>query len=136
MISLSPEAVTIIMFGTLLVGIIIGVPLAIVIGAIALGMGYVVYGTGVGNILYPRVFDVTTKYVFLAVPLFVFMGGMLERSGITEKMFDALYLWLGGMRGGLALTTVLLGSLRRHNCRLNHHAGPGCPSRHDEARLR
>jgi TRAP-type mannitol/chloroaromatic compound transport system permease large subunit len=127
------------MFGTLLVGVILGVPLAIVIGAIALGMGFVVYGTSVGDILYPRVFDITTKYVFLAVPLFVFMGGMLERSGITEKIFDALYLWLGGMRGGLALTTVLLGtvlgSLRRHNCRLNHHACSGCSSRHDEAWL-
>jgi tripartite ATP-independent transporter DctM subunit len=111
MISLSPEAVTIIMFGTLLVGIIIGVPLAIVIGAIALGMGYAIYGSTVGSILYPRIFDVMSKYVFLAVPLFVFMGGMLERSGITEKMFDALYLWLGGMRGGLALTTVLLGTV-------------------------
>jgi tripartite ATP-independent transporter DctM subunit len=111
MISLSSEAVTIIMFGALLTGVLLGVPLAIVIGAIALGMGYVVYGSAVGSILYPRVFDIMTKYVFLAVPLFVFMGGMLERSGITEKMFDALYLWLGGIRGGLALTTVLIGTV-------------------------
>ncbi|MFQ5996824.1 MAG: TRAP transporter large permease subunit [Dehalococcoidales bacterium] len=111
MIDLSPEVVTIIMFGALLVGVLLGVPLAIIIGAIALGMGFIEYGTSVGDILYPRVFAIMTKYVLLAVPLFVFMGGMLERSGITEKMYDALYLWLGGLRGGLSVITVIIGTI-------------------------
>lgn len=111
MIDLNPEVVTIIMFGTLLVGVLIGIPLAIVVGAIALGVGFILYGTSVGDILYPRVFAIMTKYVLLAVPLFIFMGGMMERSGITEKMYDALYLWLGGLRGGLAITTVLIGTI-------------------------
>jgi len=111
MIDLSPEAVTIIMFGALLVGVLLGVPLAIIIGAIALGMGFIEYGTSVGSILYPRVFAIMTKYVLLAVPLFIFMGGMLERSGITEKMYDALYLWLGGLRGGLSIITIIIGTI-------------------------
>jgi tripartite ATP-independent transporter DctM subunit len=111
MIDLSPEAVTVIMFGALLVGVLLGVPLAIIIGAIALGMGFIEYGTSVGSILYPRVFAIMTKYVLLAVPLFIFMGGMLERSGITEKMYDALYLWLGGLRGGLSIITIIIGTI-------------------------
>ena len=39
------------------------------------------------------------------------MGIMLERSGIAGKMYDVLYLWLGGLRGGLAITTVLVGTI-------------------------
>jgi tripartite ATP-independent transporter DctM subunit len=49
--------------------------------------------------------------VLLAVPLFVFMGAMLERSGIIERLYATLYLWLGGFRGGLAVVTVIVGTI-------------------------
>lgn len=73
--------------------------------------GYLLYGPPVFDLVYSRVFALVTNYLLLAVPLFIFMGGMLERSGIAGKMYDALYLWLGGLRGGLAIVTVLLGTI-------------------------
>ena len=111
MIELSPEITTVIMLGGIFVGILSGYPLAIPIGALGLILGYAILGHSVLNLMYTRLFALITSYVLLAAPLFIFMGVMLERSAVAEKMFDALYLWLGGLRGGLAVTTVLLGTI-------------------------
>ena len=111
MIELSPEITTVIMLGGIFVGILSGYPLAIPIGALGLILGYAILGPSVLNLMYTRLFALITSYVLLAAPLFIFMGVMLERSAVAEKMFDALYLWLGGLRGGLAVTTVLLGTV-------------------------
>ena len=111
MIELSPEITTVIMLGGIFVGILSGYPLAIPIGALGLILGYAILGPSVLNLMYTRLFALITSYVLLAAPLFIFMGVMRERSAVAEKMFDALYLWLGGLRGGLAVTTVLLGTI-------------------------
>lgn len=106
---LGPGWVAIIMLGALLVGLMIGYPIGFVIAAVSLFMGLGVWGLKVGDVLYVRMFAFFTSYVLLAVPLFVFMGVMLERSGVGERLFHALYLWFGGFRGGLALITEMMG---------------------------
>ena len=111
MTTLSPELVSIIMFGGLLAGVIIGFPLAAVIGGVALIVGYFAWGGPVTDLFYSRMYELVRSYVILAAPLFIFMGLAIERSGIAEKLYDALYLWLGGLRGGLAIGTVLLGTI-------------------------
>jgi len=111
MIDLSPEITTVIMLGGILVGILSGYPLAIPIGALGLILGYAILGPAVLNLMYTRLFALITSYVLLAAPLFIYMGVMLERSAVAERMFDALYLWFGGLRGGLAVITVLLGTI-------------------------
>jgi len=111
MTELSPEIITIIMMGGILLGVLTGFPLAIPIGGIGAIMGYLLFGTSAFDIIYSRVFSLVTSYTLLAVPLFIFMGSMLEHSGIAEKMYEALYLWLGGLRGGLAIVTVLIGTI-------------------------
>ena len=60
--------------------------------------GFLVYGTSVPSLLYGRLFSLVHSYTLLAIPLFVFMGVMLERSGIAEKLYGALYMWLSGYR--------------------------------------
>lgn len=111
MIEISPEIATILMLGGVIVGVLSGFPLAIPIGGIGLLFGYALFGTPIFDLMASRLFALITNYTFLAVPLFIFMGFMLERSGIAEKMFTALYLWLGGLRGGLAIITVLIGTI-------------------------
>ena len=112
MIDLSPETITIIMFGGVLVGILSGFPLAPVIAGVALIVGYLTWGgPQVTHLFYSRLYDLVRSYIILAGPLFIFMGIMLERSGIAARMYDALYLWLGGFRGGLAIATVLIGTI-------------------------
>jgi len=111
MTQLSPEAITIIMFAGIMLGVLTGFPLAIPIGGVGVIVGFALFGISVFDLIYSRVFALITDYTLLAVPLFVFMGSMLEHSGIAEKMYSALYLWLGGFRGGLAIVTVLIGTV-------------------------
>ncbi|MBU2534769.1 MAG: TRAP transporter large permease subunit [Chloroflexi bacterium] len=113
MIDLSPEMVTAIMLGGVFIGVLTGYPLGFIVGALALFVGLFVFGgiVQVADVIYTNIYGIMTNYVIIAVPLFVFMGVMLERSGIAERLYDALYLWLGGLRGGLAIVTVLMGTI-------------------------
>lgn len=112
MINLSPEMVALVMLASVVVGVILGFPLAFVIGGVTITMGLFLFGPKTaGWILYSRAYEIVTSYTLLAVPGFIFMGLMLGHSGIAEKMFAALYVWLGGLRGGLAVTTVVLGTI-------------------------
>jgi len=111
MTELSPEIITVLMFGGVLLGVLTGFPLAIPIGGVGVIFGFALFGVPVFDLIYSRVFALVTDYTLLAVPLFVFMGSMLERSGIAERMYGALYLWLGGFRGGLAIITVIIGTI-------------------------
>ncbi len=55
-----------------------------------------------------RLLGLMKNYVLLAVPLFLFMGVFMERSGVAERLYSAMYLWLGGLRGGLAMATIVI----------------------------
>ena len=84
-IAVSPEVVTIGMFGALLIGVLTGFPLALPIGGVGVITGYLLFGPNAFDLIYSRVYAIITNYGFMAVPLFVFMGNMLEKSGIAEK---------------------------------------------------
>lgn len=112
MINLSPEMVALVMLGLIVVGVLLGFPLAFVIGGVTITMGILLFGPKTASwILYSRVWEIVGNPTLLAVPGFVFMGLMLGHSGIAERMFAAIYVWLGGLRGGLAVTTVVLGTI-------------------------
>jgi len=112
MIDISPEIATFMMFGALLVGVLLGYPLAFVVGGIGIVSGILLFGVPISlELIYQRVYSLLNNYVLLAVPGFIFMGNMMGYSGITEKMFSSLYTWLGGLRGGLAIVTILVGTI-------------------------
>ena len=111
MIQISPELTTVLMFAGIFFGILMGFPLAFSLSGVAMIIGFLFGGAGLFEMFYLRLFGVVTEYVFLAFPLFVFMGIMVERSGVTDRLFGALYLLLGGLRGGLAIATILLGTI-------------------------
>ncbi|MEE9399916.1 MAG: TRAP transporter large permease subunit [Dehalococcoidales bacterium] len=113
MIDISREALTVLMLGGFFFGVLSGFPLALVIGTVGLVAGILRFGPMVTmELLYTRSVDgALFNYTLIAVPLFIFMGLMLERSGLAEKLFDALYVWLGGFRGGLAVIVVLMGTI-------------------------
>jgi tripartite ATP-independent transporter DctM subunit len=99
------------MLGGVLLGVMSGYPLAIVVGSVGFFVGILVLGDKTFPLMYSRIYELTLSYPLLAVPLFTFMGVMLERSGIADGLYDALYLWFGGLRGGLAISTVLFGTI-------------------------
>ncbi len=111
MVEMSSELVAVLMFGGVMVGILSGYPIALVLAGIAMAVGVLVMGPVVFLQFAMRIFDLATNYYFLAVPLFVFMGEMVEKSGSAERLYGGLYLLFGKVRGGLAVTTVLMGTI-------------------------
>ncbi|TDR51160.1 tripartite ATP-independent transporter DctM subunit [Halomonas ventosae] len=109
---MSAEMLTLFMFGGLLVGLFMGHPLAFVLGGVAvlgawLGPGANTLGILINNI-YGNAMD---NYVLVAIPLFILMARFLNDSGVTEKMFESMRLLLANLRGGLALTVVVVSVL-------------------------
>ena len=66
------------------------------------------FGTGPLNLLGQRIYGITTSYVLVSVPLFIFMANLLERSGIARDMYDTLEKWMSRTRGGIAVVTALM----------------------------
>jgi len=110
-VEVSPELITILMFGALLIAILLGYPLAIAIGGVGMFAGILFLGPVVFYMFPLRVLGLMSDYILLAVPLFIFMGTMMEASGTAERLYGALYLWLGALRGGLAIATILMGTI-------------------------
>ncbi|QEN09530.1 TRAP transporter large permease subunit [Oceanispirochaeta crateris] len=110
-IILSPEFLTIGMFSVLFLGVLTGFPLAIPIGGAGLLFGFMMFGDASFDMIYTRVYAQLTNTGFMAVPLFVFMGGMLERSGIAKRMYESLYVSFGRFRGGLAIVSIMIGTI-------------------------
>ena len=112
MIALSPEMITVLMLGGVLTLVLTGFPIGLVIGSVAFLVGTIIFGPKITfNILYSRLYELTLNYPYLAVPLFTFIGVILENSGIAEDLYNALYEWLSGFKGGLAVVTIIVGTL-------------------------
>jgi len=111
MVEMSPELVTIVMFGAAIIGLLIGYPLVFVLGGIAMFVGIATMGPGVFTMFRVRIWGMMTNYTFLAVPMFVYMGLMVEKSGAADRLYGGLHLAFGGFRGGLAIATVLMGTI-------------------------
>ncbi len=106
------ETIALVMFGLLVLGLMMGHPLAFVLGGTAV-LGAVIAGkTMVLGIVINRIFgDVIDNYTLIAIPLFVLMAQFLSNSGVTDKMFESLRLLLSNVRGGLALAVVFISIL-------------------------
>ena len=89
----------------------VGFPVAIALAASGLLFGYLGFGMGLFNLLPLRIFGLMENYTLLAIPLFVFMGVMLERSRIAEELLDVIGHAAGGLRGGMGLSIILVGVL-------------------------
>ncbi len=105
---MSSDFFVLLMFPMVLLAIFMGFPVAFSLMGMAFIFGCFGFGHAVGDMLIRRVWDVANNYVLAAVPLFVFMGSMLESSGIAKKLFDSMILWTGKLRGGLAIGTVIM----------------------------
>ena len=107
---------TVLMFGSLLLLLMTGLPLAFVTGGLACVFLFVFGDADMLNILPSRIFPLMTNYQLSAIPLFIFMASMLERAGIIEELYDMVYKMLGGLKGGLAISTIIASTLLAAMC--------------------
>jgi tripartite ATP-independent transporter DctM subunit len=98
---------TVLLFGSLVILLMSGLPLAFVTGGLGVLFLYIFGDAAMLNILPSRIFPFMTDYQLSAIPLFIFMAAMLERAGVIEELFDLVYKLLGGLRGGLAASTII-----------------------------
>tara|TARA_R110002153_G_scaffold107109_4_gene246925 strand:+ start:89847 stop:91148 length:1302 start_codon:yes stop_codon:yes gene_type:complete len=105
------EVWALVMFAVLFLFLLLGFPVAFTLGAVALGFGSFFLGFDFFNLLPLRIWGIMTNFTLLAVPLFVFMGVILEKSGIAEQLLETMGRLFGRIRGGLAISVVLVGAL-------------------------
>lgn len=105
------STLTWIMFGSLFVLLMAGLPLAFVAGGLGVVFIYLLGDAAMLNIIPSRIFPMMTNPDLAAIPLFIFMATMLERAGLIEELFDAVYQWMGGLHGGLAVATIIASTI-------------------------
>ncbi|MEJ2106842.1 MAG: TRAP transporter large permease subunit [Acidiferrobacteraceae bacterium] len=105
------EFLPLLMFAVLVVLLMLGFPVAFTLGAVALLFGLPALGTGFFDLLPLRIWGIMTNFTLLAVPLFVFMGVILEKSGLAEDLLETMALLFGRVRGGLTISIVVVGAL-------------------------
>lgn len=108
---MSIEILTLIFFGLLLVFLMAGVPLTFVLGGVSVIFLYFKMGSVGFYIVASKFWDTMTSFTLVAIPMFVYMAMLLERSGVAHDLYRMMHLWWGGVRGGLAIGTVAICAL-------------------------
>jgi tripartite ATP-independent transporter DctM subunit len=99
------------MIGAFFILLLAGMPVAVALGVTGFTFGYIGFGPMLFSLMPARIFGVVTNYTMLALPLFIFMGIMLEKSRIAEELLDVIGFAMGGLHGGMALAIILVGVL-------------------------
>lgn len=99
------------MFPALFALVLFGIPVSFALLTTAAAFGWLFFGPAMPAQLLGKLEELSSGFVFAAVPMFVLMGVILERSGLAERLFSALQLWLGRLPGGLALAAMALGAI-------------------------
>ncbi len=111
---MSVEVLTILMFLTLMASITMGHPLAITLAAVATVFGLIDNGFEVQALMglfANNAWGIFLNYTLVAIPLFIFMAQILDRSKVSEGLFEALYIVLGGLRGGLGMAVIVVSTV-------------------------
>jgi len=105
---MSPELITILIFGFVFLLLFLGVPLVFSLGSTAIVFGLFLWGPESAYLNCSRTVGAMFSYEMIAVPLFMLMAVILEGSGLADDMYGAIHIWMGGIRGGLAVGTILI----------------------------
>ena len=109
--TVSPGIATIAIFGLAMFLVALGLPIAFALGSTGIIFAFLLWGPGSLMVAYTSLLGNALEFILVAVPLFVFMGVVMERSGIAEDLYNTMYKWMGGLRGGLAAGTVGISTL-------------------------
>jgi tripartite ATP-independent transporter DctM subunit len=99
------------MFLALVPLLVAGVPIAFALAAVAIVFSFYLWGPGALNILVSATWGTMNNFVIIAIPLFIFMAYILQKTNVVEDLYDTFYKWSGPLRGGLAIATVLVGAI-------------------------
>lgn len=99
------------MFGALFAVIITGIPIAFTLMLLSVIFAFVYMGPNGLTLITSAIWGSMNNFTLVAIPLFIFMAVCLEKSGIVSDLYDTFYKWSGPVRGGLAVATIIVGSI-------------------------
>ncbi|MEQ8812437.1 MAG: TRAP transporter large permease subunit [Imperialibacter sp.] len=105
------EVWALILFGLIFIFILWGFPVAFTLGGLSVIFGLIFFDADFFYLVALRIYGTMNNFVLIAVPLFVFMGIMLEKSGLAESLLETMALIFGKFKGGLAVAVVLVGAM-------------------------
>jgi tripartite ATP-independent transporter DctM subunit len=105
---MSIEWLTLLFFFSLLVFLLLGLPLTFVLGGVSVVFLYLTWGPEAFYMVAAQSWGAMNKFTLVAIPLFIFMAMLLERSGTANDLYEMMYLWFGPVNGGLAIGTVVI----------------------------
>ncbi|WP_103174271.1 TRAP transporter large permease subunit [Paracoccus sp. SY] len=103
-----PTFASILLFGGMFFFLGLGVPIAIALGGLSVTMIYFFWSPAALSMIPMRAFATATSFEYLSIPMFIFMASMLQKSRIADDLYDTMQKFMGGMRGGLAIGTILI----------------------------
>lgn len=103
---MSIEITTLLFFLSLIFFLVLGLPLAFVLGGVSVLFLYFTWGADAFYMVASQMWGTMGSFTLVAIPLFVFMAMLLERTGVARDLYRMMHLWCGGMRGGLAIGTL------------------------------
>jgi tripartite ATP-independent transporter DctM subunit len=106
-----PQTYAILMLVAFFVMLMIGVPVATTLATVGFIFGYLGFGDSLFSLLPARIYGIVAGYQWMAIPLFVFMGVMLEKSRLADDLLDVMGHIAGGLRGGMGVGIILFGVL-------------------------
>lgn len=99
------------MFVVLLILLFLGVPIAFSLAGTGVIFALLLWGFDSTALLTSGAWNIMNNYTLIAIPLFIFMSMLLEKSNIISDLFDTVYKWSGALRGGLAITVIIVGAI-------------------------
>jgi tripartite ATP-independent transporter DctM subunit len=102
---------SILLFGGMFFFLGLGVPIAFALGGLSVAMIYFFWSPSALSMIPMRAFATTTSFEYLSIPMFIFMASMLQKSRIADDLYDTMQKFMGGVRGGLAMGTILICTL-------------------------
>ncbi|MDO5086249.1 MAG: TRAP transporter large permease subunit [Comamonadaceae bacterium] len=105
---MTPNLILLLMFGSLTLFMLTGLPIAFVLGGLSLLFTVTLWDPNAVIVLVLQIYDTMKSEALLAIPLFILMACILQRSGVIESLYHAMALWFGRLRGGLAIGTVFI----------------------------
>ena len=106
-----PVLTTSLLFAGMALFLALGVPIAIALGGLSIGMIYLFWSPMALNMVPIKAFSTASSFEYLAIPLFIFMAAMLQRARVADDLYDTMQTFFGGLRGGLAVGTIVICTL-------------------------
>ena len=104
---MSIESITLLLIGSLVLLLIIGMPMAFSLGIVGVGFTFAFFGWDALSLISSRIYGFINVYVLVAVPMFLLMASIMDKSGVARDLYNALRVWSGRLPGGVAVMTLI-----------------------------